>query len=137
MTEQPLQQPTEQDWLGNRAKSPAEAYLQGHRRPVTELSSIAKLDILEASHTATANSPEENYLHKGHLLPVTSLRSPEALALMRTRIHTQALLNIAEKQSALAEEALQLALAVEDTARAEVLKATEAIDEFARKTASE
>ncbi|MCO4256488.1 hypothetical protein [Pseudarthrobacter cellobiosi] len=118
MTEQPIESPTEQDWLGNPVKSAVENYLHaGHRLRPLVVSSIAELDIQEASHEAAS-------------------QSSEALALMRTRLNTQTLLNIAEKESARAEEALTLALAVEDRARGEVLKAADAIDEFARKTAS-
>lgn len=118
MIEQPFESPTEQDWLGNACESPAAHYLRtGRRLTLSSVSSIAELDIQEASHEAAS-------------------QSSEALALMRTRLNTQTLLNIAEKESARAEEALQLALKVEDQARGEVLKAAAAIDEFARKTAS-
>jgi len=116
MTEQPFEPHTEQDWLGNPDVSPAEAYLQGHRIPTSELSSIAKLDILEAGRAAGEHEAE-------------------VFALWRARLNAQKILNIAEKESRDREEEMQLALAVEDTARREVLKATEAIEAFARKMA--
>ncbi|MET3349613.1 UNVERIFIED_ORG: hypothetical protein ABID57_001285 [Arthrobacter sp. UYEF1] len=119
MTVQPIESPTEQDWLGNPpAKSPVENYLHsGHRLTLSQaVNSIAVLDHVEAAIEAAVLSPE---LH----------------ALIRTRVNAAFLLNIAEKESARAEEALKLALAVEDKARGEVLKAAAAIDAFARKTA--
>ncbi|MCO4276108.1 hypothetical protein NG701_17035 [Pseudarthrobacter sp. HLT3-5] len=119
MTEQPFEQPTEQDWLGNPAESPLEAYLHnGHRITLSQaVNCLAELDHVEAAVDA-------------------AMRSPEARALWRTRVNTAFLLNIAEKEAARAEEAMQLALSVEDKARGEADKAAVALDEFARKTAS-
>ncbi|KRE72607.1 hypothetical protein [Arthrobacter sp. Soil762] len=100
MTVQPIESPTEQDWLGNPVKPTVESYLHnGHRMTLQQaVNSLSELDHVEAAVEA-------------------AVLSPELRALESTR----------------AEEAMQLALAVEDKARGEVLKAAAAIDEFARK----
>lgn len=116
MTEQPVE--TEQQFLGNEVSTP-----------------VALVDYAQTGGIARATSPRQHYSPNAHLRrPAwTPVDNVELTALARKSATANRKLAIAKAESARAEEALQLALDVENQAAEEVYAANEALVAFTRK----
>jgi hypothetical protein len=125
MTEQPVE--TEQQFLGN------ETHLSD---PIVQ--TVAETPFLAAvgEKAAAMIQPRQHHVPNAHLLRRPSwapVDDVELGALVRKSSQAAQLLAIAKGQSIKAEEALQLALGVEDEAAAKLREAEDALVGFTRK----
>lgn len=121
MTEQPVE--TEQQFLGNVATAPIQAY-------------IGTADVGAIEFAPLPEIPLQRYAPSAHLLRKPSwspVDDVEVAALIRKSINANKLLAIAKKESAKAEDALSLALGVENEAAEAVSAADQALIDFTRK----
>ena len=120
MTEQPAE--TEQQFLGNVATAPVQAY-------------IASVEVGEVELVALPEIPLQHYAPGAHRLPPAWAPGDdvELSALVRKCTNANKLLAIAKAKSVTAEADLQLALGVEDAAAEAVRDAELDLIEFTRK----
>ena len=120
MTEQPVE--TEQQFLGNVATAPIQAYIGTEELGEVELVALPEI-------------PLQHYAPGAHRLPPAWAPGDdvEVSALVRKSINANKLLAIAKAKSVKAEEELQLALAVEDAAAEAVQEADRYLIAFTRK----
>lgn len=127
MTEQPVE--TEEQFLGNE---PTPARLED---------AIVKTLVgepLDDGQKAVLNKVMQHHVPNAHLLRRPSwspVDDVELASLARKSAHANRLLAIAKAEAVRAEEALQLALGVEDKAAEKVREADEALIAFTRKGA--
>ncbi len=120
MTEQPVE--TEQQFLGNVATAPIQAYIGTEELGEVELVALPEI-------------PLQHYAPGAHRLPPawTPGDDVELSALVRASVKANKLLAITKAEAKKAEDALSLALLVEEEAHLAVRAADEALIAFTRK----